>query len=964
MLQRLRVLSTLLPCLALVTNQATADDSQLTFERHIRPIFRAHCYDCHGAGKTKKGNLDLRLVRLMLQGGESGPAIKAGDAKGSYVVERIREGSMPPGDHRVPAKEIAIIARWIDQGAKTARPEPKKIDEGLGITPEERAWWSFQPITRPAPPKLQNKQRIRNDIDAFLLVRMREQGLGFAPDADRATLIRRLYLDLIGLPPTIGQVRQFVNDKQPHAYSRLVDRLLDSPRYGERWGRHWLDVAGYADSEGYTNDDRTRPYAYKYRDYVIRAFNDDMPFDRFIQEQLAGDEMVAGDLKNLDADKTAKLTATGFLRMAADGTASKPADMALARNQVVADTIKIVSSSLLGLSVGCAQCHDHRYDPISHVDYHRIRAVFEPAYNWKQWRNPTQRRVSLYTDEQRARRAEIQKEVNVVATERNVKQSKYVQLALEKEYERYQDPLKGELRAAKETPANKQTEAQKKLLKQHPNLNVSAGNLYQYNQKHADEIKAYAPKIAAIQKKIPVEDFVRVLTEVPGQVPKTHLFHRGDHRQPQQEIAPGGLTVAAAEGKQFLIQLNDKNRPTTGRRLAYAKWLTNGKHPLVARVIVNRIWLHHFGRGIVSTPDEFGKLGTLPTHPKLLDWLASRFMADGWSIKKLHRLMLHSTAYRQSSLRNARGNDLDGANSLYWHKSVQRLEAEVLRDRILMASGQLDDKMFGPAVGVKADDAGQISVSGGNRRSIYVLNRRTQPVAMLQVFDAPVMTVNCSKRTNSTVALQSLLLMNSDTILNHAKAMAIRINVEAGKHVKAGELHGVNIPLDPLLVDSPWSFGFGHLPPADKSKTDKGKVAQVAFQAFPKFVKGRWQTTDKLGSGPAGYSSLLANGGHPHGTTSRPIRRWTSPVTGNITIKGSLRHGSTNGDGVRLTVYSSRLGKQGSWEVANSDVSYSVEFKVHKGDVIDTIVDERSTHTSDSFNNTYSIPIRRSRQAD
>ena len=367
-------------------------------------------------------------------------------------------------------------------------------------------------------------------------------------------------------------------------------------------------------------------------------------------------------------------------------------------------------------------------------------------------------------------------------------------------------------------------------------------------------------------------------------------------------------------------------------------------------MIVNRIWLHHFGRGIVATPDEFGKLGALPTHPKLLDWLASRFMADGWSLKKLHRLMLHSTAYRQSSLRNPRGNELDGANSLYWHKSVQRLEAEVMRDRILMASGQLDDKMFGPAVGVKADDAGQISVSGGNRRSVYVLNRRTQPVAMLQVFDAPVMTVNCSKRTNSTVALQSLLLMNSDTILKHAKAMATRLDAEAHKFVKPENLLGVNIPVDPHLVDSPWSFGFGHFQPVAK-----GKVAKVAFKTFPKFVNGRWQTSDKLGSGPAGYSSLLANGGHPHGTTSRPIRRWTSPVTGKITIKGSLHHASPNGDGVRLTLHSSRLGKQGNWEVAKSSVNYSVECDVHKGDVIDTIVDERSTHTSDSFSNTFSI---------
>ena len=412
---------------------------------------------------------------------------------------------------------------------------------------------------------------MRTEIDAFVLARLKEKKLDFAADADRLTLVRRVYLDLLGLPPTFEQAQAFINDKRDDAYQRLVDTCLESPHYGERWGRHWLDVAGYADSEGYTNDDRVRPYAYKYRDYVIRAFNLDMPFDRFIQEQLAGDEMVTPPLKNMSAESIRMLTATGFLRMGVDGTGKENNDASRNQVQVVADTIKIVSSSLLGLSVGCAQCHDHRYDPISQVDYYRIRAIFEPGYDWKSWRNPSQRRVSLYTDAQRAIRADVQKEVDVVNKEKNAKQQKYIQEALEKEYARYGEPLRSEMRKAKTTPGDKQTDKQKALLKKYPNLNVNGGNLYQYNSKRADEIKAYAPKIAKIKKRIPIEDFVRALTEnigKPGGQPRTFLFHRGDHRQPKQEVAPGGLTVTAPEGARFAIGGDDAQIKTVvGGRL-------------------------------------------------------------------------------------------------------------------------------------------------------------------------------------------------------------------------------------------------------------------------------------------------------------------------------------------------------------------------------------------------------------
>ena len=938
-----------------------AEGKPLTFESDIRPIFRSHCYDCHGAEKQKKGKLDLRLARLMLAGGESGPAIVAGDPGKSFLVKRLREGSMPPGDMRVSDEEIEKISRWIAQGAKTARPEPKEIGEGLGITPEERSWWAFQPISRPALPIPVGQERVRTAVDSFVLARLKEKKLGFAKDADRLTLVRRVYLDLVGLPPTYEQAQAFITDKRADAYERLIESCLESDHYGERWGRHWLDVAGYADSEGYTNDDRVRPYAYKYRDYVIRAFNLDMPFDRFIQEQLAGDEMIVGPLKNLGPHQVQKLVATGFLRMAADGTDGGTPDAAVAKNQVVSDTIKIVSSALLGLSVGCAQCHDHRYDPISQVDYYRIRAVFEPGLDWKAWRNPTQRRVSLYTDAQRAVRAEVQKEIDVVNKEKNAKQQKYIKLALDKEYARYKEPLKSQLKQAKQAAGDKRTPEQKALLKKYPNLNVSGGNLYQYNSKHADEIKAYAPRIAKIQKKVPTEDFVRALTDGRGSggvLAKTFLFHRGDHRQVRDEVAPGGLTVTAPPGARFAITGDDPQVPTSGRRLAFARWLTNGRHPLVARVLVNRAWLHHFGRGIVTTPDEFGKLGTKPTHPKLLDWMASHFVESGWSMKDLHRLMMTSTAYRQASLRHVAGDRQDGSNSLYWHKTVQRLDAEIVRDRILSASGTLKTEMFGAAVGLKADDAGQISVSGPDRRSVYVQNRRTQPVALLQVFDQPVMTVNCSQRVKSTVALQALLMMNSQTVLKYAGAMADRVNKEAKAGADAELVKGLEIPFDLKRYANEmgvWRVGYGHIEAA--AAQQQGKVPQVKFTRFTVFEGNRWQSGKGQGKGPAGLSFLTAAGGHPQNKTTRPIRRFVAPAEGHLLVQGSLGCPSKNGDGVGVTVYSSRLGHQGHWKVKAGGVEYEVDFAVKKGDVIDTIVDEQGANTSDSFSNEFTLSL-------
>lgn len=750
-------------------------DEQLTFEQDIRPIFKAYCFDCHGATDEMKGELDLRLRRFALNGGESGAAIVPGDAEASYLVERLTSGEMPPGEKKLTSEQIDTIRRWIATGAATAQPEPETLDPGVGITPEERAFWSFQPIRRPDVPTFPSEARIVTPIDALILAELSEHELSFSPEADKLTQLKRASFGLTGLPPTPEQIESFLSDESPEAYSKLIDTLLESPHYGERWARHWLDVAGYADTEGYSNADADRPWAYKYRDYVIKSLNDGKPFDRFIQEQLAGDEMVPLPHANLAPDQIEKLVATGFLRMAADGTGSGSNDDT-ARNQTIADTLKIVSTSLLGLSVGCAQCHDHRYDPIPQKDYYQLRAVFEPALNWKQWRTPQQRLVTLYTDEDRAKAAEVEAEAQKIAVERAMKQAAYIAEALDKELQKYDESLQPKLRAAYETPSDKRSDEQNALLKQYPAVNISAGTLYQYNQPAADDLKKYDERIAEARSKKPVEEFMRVLNEPAGEPPATHLFHRGEFREPKDAVTPAALTISSSPGERVEIATADTAIPTTGRRLAYARWLTGGEHPLVARVIVNRVWMHHFGRGIVGTPSDFGVLGERPTHPELLDWLASEFMASGWNLKQLHKLIMTSTVYKQSSQATAAGLAADAGNTLYWRMPIHRLDAEALRDRTLTASGTLVDKLYGAPVNIKADDTGQVIVDGDeSRRSIYVRVKRTQPVAMLAAFDAPVMEVNCERRPSSTAATQALMMMNSEFVLQHARKLAERV---------------------------------------------------------------------------------------------------------------------------------------------------------------------------------------------
>ena len=939
--------------------------SPVTFEQHVRPILKAFCLDCHGGGEQLEGKLDLRLKRFMLTGGESGATLRVGQPAESLLIKRLKSGEMPPSEKKVPAEQIAIIERWIASGAATVRDEPESLPPGLGITAEERTYWFFQPLLRPSVPVVKQPTRARSPLDHFVLAKLDERGTVNNDQADQFTLLKRATFDLIGLPPTPDEVEQYLSDSAPDAFERLTDRLLASPHYGERWGRHWLDVAGYADSDGDGSVDTIRPYIYKFRDYVVRSLNADKPLDQFLIEQLAGDELVAPPYTNLTPEQTDLLVATGFLRMAADPTASGQGDPDTSRNQVVADTIKIVSSSLLGLSVGCAQCHDHRYDPIPQADYFQLRAIFQPALDPKGWVIPRERVISLYTDEDRARAVAIEADAMKLQADVNVKRQKFIDTAFDLEIDKHPAEQREALRAAFKTPADKQTDEQKKLVATTPSLNINGGNLYQYNAGAAEELKKDDASVAAKRGEKKIEDFVSVLMESGGMPNPTHLFYRGDHRAPKQVLLPADLTIAAPDGQRF--QIEEKNAAllrSSGRRLAWAKQITNGSHPLVGRVLANRIWLHHFGRGIVDTPGEFGILGTRPTHPELLDWLAVELGAGPRSFKRTHRAVMSSAIYRQSSRRasDAAMKDADGA--FYSRFPVRRLEAEIVRDRALAVSSRLNDALFGSPIEVMEDFAGQVHVKDDSpRRSLYIQSRRTKPVSLLAAFDAPVMTLNCDRRPSSTVAPQSLMLMNGDFILAQAEHLSQQVHVEGvSPGFATSSSNALTFDIAPFVNRFPgnraaWQYGYGGIndAPITAAATENPAAtprAVVEFHSLPHWTGSSWQGGATLPDATLGYAISHAGGGHPGGSPKlASIKRWTAPRDGFVVVSGQLQHGSENGDGVRSRVVSSRSGLVGEWTAKNGSIETPVaRVEVRTGDTLDFVTDAITNEASDSFN--------------
>jgi hypothetical protein len=658
--------------------------------------------------------------------------------------------------------------------------------------------WAFRPPVRPAVPAVKRPGPARTPIDRFILAALEAKGLTLNPEADRATLLRRVSFDLTGLPPTPAEIDAFLGDTAPGAYERMVERYLASPHYGERWGKFWLDTAGYADSNGYFNADSDRPLAWRYRDYVVRTLNADTPYDRFVREQLAGDEM-AGYEPNGDVTPAMveRLTATHFLRNAPDGTGESdgnPDEVRTDRLSVLEGNLQVVMNGLLGLSIQCARCHAHKFEPITHEEYYRLQAVFSPVYSADRWVKPNDRVVSVGSRKEREEFARRSGHID--------RQVKALQSGLNAIAGPFREQLLDERRRG--------LDAAKRAV-----VKVSDDDLARRFPEYAALREQVRLAIAARQKDrpTPLERLAAVVETDPNPLPH-HLLKRGRHNAPGKVVQPGVPASLCTPGNGYRIDPRPltlpsppsdggegrvRGRTSSGRRTAFARWVTSPENPLFARVLVNRLWQHHFGTGLVSTPDNLGRSGARPSHPELLDWLAVEFMQEasggrtrgagapsrrGWSMKAMHRLILRSAVYRQSSARRADGLKVDADDRLLWRYPLRRLDAEAVRDAMLAVSGELDRTPGGPYVPTRRLADGTVAVDekhpGARRRSLYLQHRRTQVATLLELFDAPSIVFNCSARTTSTVPLQALTLLNSDFALARAAAFARRLEREAG----------------------------------------------------------------------------------------------------------------------------------------------------------------------------------------
>ena len=721
----------------------------------VIPILLRRCANCHG-GEYQEAGLDLRTLASIRRGGNSGPILKTGAPEASLIIQKIEADEMPPKDIRgragiekVTEGELKTLRQWIAQGAKAASRISTTEPNNAALKTSDLPW-SFSPPKRPTPPTVDSPNShlttslnshlttSLTPLDAFLLRQLAEKNLTFSPEADRLTLLRRATLDLTGLPPAPADIDAFLADTAPGAYERLIDRLLDSPRYGERWGRFWLDLAGYADSEGKRHADMIRPYAWKYRDYVIRAFNEDKPFDQFLLEQIAGDELHDyANAKEITPRIHDALVATGFLRMAPDGTTANPVNRVEDRLEVISDELDILGRGLLGLTLNCARCHDHKYDPLSMEDYYGLTAIFKGAYDEYDWMTPQKFNNQWEKMKQR-----------------------HLPVALPHE------------QAAWEAQMAVFNAGLARLKKQLADL----------DKKKKSEINNLRKKIRGFEATRPEQPMIRALWD-RGRPSETYVYKRGDHLLTGARVDPGVPVAFKPAQVPFNSGIKPAGKNTTGRRLAFARWLTDKRHPLTARVFVNRVWHRHFGRGIVPSLDNFGTTGEPPSHPELLDWLAVEFVEQGWSVKTLHRLIMTSAAYRQSSVVTDEHARLDPGNTLLSRMPLRRMDAEEVHDSILQIAGALKQQQFGRPDPVTVRNDGYVaakSSDGSARRSVYLRHRRKEMPTILETFDLPQMNPNCAERKPSTIVTQPLHLLNDGVIHQLAGRFAERVAREAG----------------------------------------------------------------------------------------------------------------------------------------------------------------------------------------
>ena len=712
------------------------------------------------------------------------------------------------------------------------------------FTPAQRRFWSFQPVKRMVPPAIQHPAWVANPIDAFVGQKLEARGVSQSPMADRATLLRRVSFDLVGLPPTPEEVSAFVSDTSPNAFEKVVDRLLASPHYGERWARHWLDLARYAESEGFKSDE-TRPNAWRYRDYVIKSFNENKPYDRFVKEQLAGDELYP-------ADPWARV-ATAFNRHYPDESNARV--LAQRRQEILDDITDTVGATFLSMTYGCARCHDHKFDPILHTDYYRLQAFFANTSADDQISMIAPGALKSY----QAKRAMWEEKSKPVRDQIVALLAPKKAAILQEFVDKYPPEIQAVITKA---PAERNPFEWMMFAKAKPYLTIdddaASKALDKAGKARYQVLVTELKQFAALD---PGEAPAGIgMHDLSAQAPATHRLNAGAWDAPLEEVKPGFLSIIEP-AEPNIIPL--AGNASTGRRTALANWIASPANPLTARVMVNRIWHYHFGEGIVRSPSDFGVMGARPTHPELLDYLAADFTDSGWDVKRLHKLILMSKTYQQSSAHNEAAAKQDPSNKLLWHFARERLEGEVIRDAALSVSGLLNTKMSGPSVFPELPEgAGKprggwnlSSVEERNRRSIYVFVRRNARYPMLEAFDMPDTHESCGRRNHTINAPQAMSLLNSKVSLEWAQSLAGRLLKEAGTEPKA-------------QVDGAYRLVYGRAPESAERDTVltffatqktmiAGRLARHEKIALPTFVPDQYDRAQ--GAALVDFCQMLLN---------------------------------------------------------------------------------------------------------
>ena len=1042
------------PASSVNARQATEAASAEFFETKIRPILAAACYDCHT--ESARGGLRVDSREALLKGGQSGAAIIVGRPEDSLLIKAVshRAGNlrMPKGSAQLKAEQIAALSQWIKDGAYW--PVVAGAKEQYLLRPEHKLHWSFKPLSNPPIPLVKGKTN--NPVDHFLLAKLEAKGFAFNPLADKYTLIRRATYDLTGLPPTPEEIDAFLADKSPEAFAKVVDRLLASKHYGERWGRHWLDVARYADSEGLATTDggiaSWFPYSYTYRDWVIRAFNEDLPYDQFLLQQIAADRLPNNDSRNL--------AALGFLtlrRGAADITAEDKID----------DQIDVVARGLMGLTVSCARCHDHKFDPIPTKDYYSIFSIFansrapkdlpllDPGTKDGEKEATLKAEIRKIEDEITKRREtrfpdllasyrtaeEIAKCLLSAHDARNLtKETELAALAQDKDYNLF---LLKRWRSYLRQEGENQTWLLWHRLSALPSTdfaakaaNILASELS--NTTHAinplvarefavppgsmrEVAERYGKLLARYDKAdrltSPDEEVLRLALRGPGSptdvaikdfeqiqliedgafefgkrqaIDRLRINYAYDNAPPRAmalednpELQPGVVLVRGNPNnkgdqvkRQFLQFLSGENRQpfTNGSgRLELAQAVISRDNPLTARVIVNRIWQHHFSAGIVRTPSDFGMRGEAPTHPELLDYLAQEFIASGWSVKKLHRLLMLSRAYQQASMNNDAAAKADPENRLLWRMNRRRLDYEELRDTMLVTGGNIDLTMGGLPQNAA-------SWPFMHRRTVYSFIDRVALPNEYQIFNFASPEFHSPQRYLTTGPQQALFWLNSPFAMEQAQALLHRPEMAAlqtpreritklyrliyGRAVSEGELSAglkfVGNAAAPATSSAgtdkskDWQYGQGEFDETSKKTKD--------FVRHEYFLGGHWRATPLISDPRLVSVRVTEEGGKPEGRAKAVIRRWTSSFDGDISIYGILQNDyegpCTGCDGVQGTIVSSRTGMLGTWtaNLSKSETHIPI-LSVKKGDTIDFITDGRKNGGNDEFE--WNVTIKR-----